>query len=66
MYSVNLTSAMPRRGPGTPPLYGFLFNIEERLSGNLTYIWQVILLSTDCNRRTTGEMEEGLLNQYVP
>ena len=42
VYSVNLTSAMPRRGQETPPLYGFLFRIEDNLSGNVTYLWQVL------------------------
>jgi hypothetical protein len=41
VYSVNLTSAMPSVGRETPPLYGFLFKIEDNESGNITYLWKV-------------------------
>lgn len=42
MYSVDLTSAMPPIGRGPLPLFGFLFRIEDVLSENVTYIWQVM------------------------
>ncbi len=39
-YSVNLTAAMPELTP-SPPLVGFLFKVEDRVSRNVTYLWQV-------------------------
>ena len=40
-YAINLTAAMPTPTERSPPLVGFLFQVEDMESQNITYLWQV-------------------------